>query len=661
MSHVFISYSTQNSNYAYQLADKLRDEGFDIWIDNRELRSSDNWWESIVKALRGCAAFIVIMTPESRTSKWVQREVTLADNWQKPTFPILLAGDNWEIFVLTQFENVRLEPNPNRPPQYAGKLPPAAFYDKLAEYATPNHRAGENVVQSGAATYVEIDEELAEEIANPPPLPETTPPPHLMAEASPSADYTPPRRLPITPRAGLIVAGVVVVALFAIALVSQLTQPQPSPTPTQATQQAQIATNTSAAVEPTQAPLILPTDRPTFTVTPSSTPTNTQPPTATLLPTIPFVVPQGQQPDGSIVHTVQPGDTIDSIAYAYGVSRTDIMQLNNIKDPRIIHLGQKLLIKPAPTEASKGSFEYGGHVTSTNSDTAANAMRRAGMTWMKVQIRYTNGMSPSAAQEAINDAHSWGFKLLVAIPGVSSELAAGGGYIQQYTAFLAGVAGYGPDAIEVWNEMNLDREWPTGQISGATYTDMLRQAYQAIKGANSSVMVISGALAPTGAEGAYPGSVVNDDHFLRDMVAAGALQYMDCLGAHYAEGIVGPDQSSGDPRDNYYTRYFSAMLDTYWNISGGQKPICFTELGYLTPEGYGPLDPFFAWAQNTTVAQQAAWLAQAAELSSQGGKVRLMIVWNIDFTEYGSDPKAGYAIIRPGGGCPACDAFAVAR
>ena len=34
-----------------------------------------------------------------------------------------------------------------------------------------------------------------------------------------------------------------------------------------------------------------------------------------------------------------------------------------------------------------------------------------------------------------------------------------------------------------------------------------------------------------------------------------------------------------------------------------------------------------------------------------------MIVFNVDFDYYGADPQAGYAIIRKGGGCPACDAL----
>ncbi|MFN8527720.1 MAG: hypothetical protein U0670_03815 [Anaerolineae bacterium] len=318
-------------------------------------------------------------------------------------------------------------------------------------------------------------------------------------------------------------------------------------------------------------------------------------------------------------------------------------------------------VRPGAGSIAVGSFEYGGHVTGTGTG-AVSAMQRAGMTWMKIQLRYSPGMGADAAAAPIAEAHGRGFKILIGLVGYPNDLAAGGGsYIQQFASFAGAVASLGPDAIEVWNEPNIDREWPAGQIGGANYAQLLGPAYQAIKGANGGVMVISAAPAPTGAEAAFPGRVVNDDHFINDLVAAGGLQWMDCVGAHYNEGIVGPDQMSGDPRDNYYTRYLGGMINTYWNAVGGQRPICFTELGYLTPEGYPPLDPYFGWASNTTVAQQAAWLARAAAISSQSGRVRLMIVWNVDFSNYGSDPMAGYAMVRPGGGCPACDALAGAR
>ena len=69
--------------------------------------------------------------------------------------------------------------------------------------------------------------------------------------------------------------------------------------------------------------------------------------------------------------------------------------------------------------------------------------------------------------------------------------------------FLGEVAGLGADAIEVWNEMNIDREWPTGQIDPRRYKVMLEKAYTQIKAANPDTIVITGALAPTGAEGAF--------------------------------------------------------------------------------------------------------------------------------------------------------------
>jgi len=305
-----------------------------------------------------------------------------------------------------------------------------------------------------------------------------------------------------------------------------------------------------------------------------------------------------------------------------------------------------------------GGFEYGGHVTSANSPRAISAMQSAGMTWMKVQIRY-----PQDASGTISAAQGAGFKILIGTVGNPAELGAGGsGYIQQYSSWLAGIAAAGADAIEVWNEPNIDREWPTGQISGAAFANMMSAAYPAIKSANPSTLVISGAPAPTGAEAAFPGQVVNDDNFLRQFVQAGGLQYTDCVGVHYNEGIVPPTQTSNDPRgDSYYTRFLQPMLNTYNSIIGRQRQLCITELGYLTPEGYPPLPDFFSWAQNVTLQQQAAWLAQAASISSQNGNVRLMIIWNVDFTLYGADPQGGYAIIRPDGSCPACQALAGAR
>lgn len=141
MSHVFISYSTKDAVYANKLANSLRDHGFDVWIDDSQLRSSEDWWQSIVVALWECAAFVVILSPNSDSSRWVQREITVADQRQKPTFPLLLAGDmdtpNWAIFVRTQYEDVR-----------DGSLPPDSFYAALRHYVPSAASRGGNMVDA---------------------------------------------------------------------------------------------------------------------------------------------------------------------------------------------------------------------------------------------------------------------------------------------------------------------------------------------------------------------------------------------------------------------------------------------------------------------------------------------------------------------------------
>ncbi len=308
---------------------------------------------------------------------------------------------------------------------------------------------------------------------------------------------------------------------------------------------------------------------------------------------------------------------------------------------------------PPPVAAgTSGGFELGGQV---NGFGFPDKMHFAGMNWVKHQTRWGPGDSPAGEAGRIADAHNKGFKVLLSVLG--SPAAANPANFPAYATFVGELAKLGPDAIEVWNEENIDREWQNGSINAATYTELLKQAYVAIKNANPNVMVVSGAPAPTGFFGGCSGAGCDDAPFVAGMAAAGAAAYMDCIGVHYNEGIIGPNQTSGDPRSEHYTRYFWGMVNTYFNALGGARKLCFTEMGYLTPEGYGTLPGGFAWAQNTTVGQQAQWLAEAASLSANSGKVRLLIVFNVDFNYWGDDPQAGYAIIRPGNGCPACDSL----
>lgn len=96
------------------------------------------------------------------------------------------------------------------------------------------------------------------------------------------------------------------------------------------------------------------------------------PPGTTPIPTAPpiaaFVNPQAPQADGSIVHTVQSGDTLDAIAFAYGVTRDEIIALNNITNPRFIQVGQQLLIRRA-SDAEDEADETDSQAAESTEDT----------------------------------------------------------------------------------------------------------------------------------------------------------------------------------------------------------------------------------------------------------------------------------------------------
>ncbi|MDE2776773.1 MAG: hypothetical protein OXI77_12595 [Chloroflexota bacterium] len=306
-----------------------------------------------------------------------------------------------------------------------------------------------------------------------------------------------------------------------------------------------------------------------------------------------------------------------------------------------------------PSTANTGGFALGGHVLGFDAG-VGNLMRHAGMTWVKKQV--IHGQSDGAG--IIAAAKGQGFKVLLGAKG-NRNRATDPAYVAEFAAYVGFLASQGPDAIEVWNEPNIDREWPTGQVNGASYTALLAAGYQAIKAVNPNIIVISGAPAPTGFWGAAGcgANGCNDDVFMQQMAAAGAAQYMDCLGLHYNEGIVSPTQGGGDPRGGYPTYFFNSMLNRGAQYFPNTK-VCWTELGYLSGEGFStPIPAGFAWASNVTVGQQAQWLAQAAQQSRASGRVLMMIVWNVNFNVWDSDPQAGYAMLRPGGGCPACDSL----
>jgi hypothetical protein len=90
-SHLFISHSRQDDGYVRRLAGHLRAEGLPTWYDEA-ISVGDRFSTEIQQQIDTCFALIVVLTPASAASRWVLREISYADDLDKPVLPLLLAA-----------------------------------------------------------------------------------------------------------------------------------------------------------------------------------------------------------------------------------------------------------------------------------------------------------------------------------------------------------------------------------------------------------------------------------------------------------------------------------------------------------------------------------------------------------------------------------------
>ena len=85
---VFISYSTKNADYAFQLRDGLEKAGIRCWIAPDCIPAGSCYLEEIPLALSSAPIFALILTPEAENSKWVPKELEVAIDTQCSLIPI---------------------------------------------------------------------------------------------------------------------------------------------------------------------------------------------------------------------------------------------------------------------------------------------------------------------------------------------------------------------------------------------------------------------------------------------------------------------------------------------------------------------------------------------------------------------------------------------
>ncbi len=78
-------------------------------------------------------------------------------------------------------------------------------------------------------------------------------------------------------------------------------------------------------------------------------------------------------PDGSVVHVVQAGQTLWTIAASYKIALPDLLQLNGFTDNTFIYPGNKILIKPASEAAAVNEAASANEAAAVGATTAVSA------------------------------------------------------------------------------------------------------------------------------------------------------------------------------------------------------------------------------------------------------------------------------------------------
>jgi hypothetical protein len=376
---------------------------------------------------------------------------------------------------------------------------------------------------------------------------------------------------------------------------------------------------------------------------------------------------------------------------------------------------------PTPTTAPKPTnppaattlpinetFGYGIQVNGLNDydapESSINMVNQLKMTWIKQQVRWAE-FEPEQGKikdeswvildRLVRKANKSNVKVMLSIvsapawshPSVGPDptedpygIKAPPDDLNAYANFVGLVVdhyknlGYPIHAIEVWNEQNLLREWRTNpqKINAPRYLQMLRLTYQVVKSKDPNIVVISGALSPTGCDDGI--TCVDDFKYLQQMVDAGLLDNTDCVGAHHNGYNIGPDVTAQTAMQNpkaatanfkgpftafnnglpHHSWFFNDTLQTYIKIVNGKKPLCVTEFGWPSSDGITtPVRQGFEFSQDNTLQEQATYITQAFKLMNQWGFVKLAFLWNLNFFTVTDDPtttdNAIYSILTPAG------------
>ncbi len=100
MSQVFISYSRRDLPFVERLVKDLQAAGLKVWYDLSGLEVGARWGKEIQSAIQNSQYAIVVLSPHSVESEWVEREFLLANNLKLKIIPLLYESCNLPLWVL---------------------------------------------------------------------------------------------------------------------------------------------------------------------------------------------------------------------------------------------------------------------------------------------------------------------------------------------------------------------------------------------------------------------------------------------------------------------------------------------------------------------------------------------------------------------------------
>ncbi len=120
-------------------------KGLSVWMDDQISPGTRSWAKEIWKHLKACHVFVVVMTPRSLESHWVDCELIIALEQKKKIFPILLEDERWFNVANIQHFDAR-----------DGLLPPESFFEEVNLYLSNLHITADNATSLSSSNDDEI-------------------------------------------------------------------------------------------------------------------------------------------------------------------------------------------------------------------------------------------------------------------------------------------------------------------------------------------------------------------------------------------------------------------------------------------------------------------------------------------------------------------------